>query len=104
MILGCAIEFAVGLLCIVMGLLVWKKQKVHLIHGYHYKNVKQKDIPAYTRLMGIGLVLIGVGICITGLLNLFESSLWWISVLVGFVAGLLVINKAQKKYNGSWFS
>ncbi len=104
MIFGCVIEFAVGFLCVVLGLLLWKKQKVHLIHEYHYKKVKQENIPAYTRLMGIGLILIGAGICVTGLLNLFECSLWWIPLLIGFVAGLLVFNKAQKKYNGSWFS
>ncbi|MBQ6419946.1 MAG: DUF3784 domain-containing protein [Clostridia bacterium] len=104
MIFGVIIEFSVGLLCIVIGAILWKKQKVSLVHEYHYKNVKKDDIPAYTRLLGIGLILIGAGICITGVFNLFESSFWWIPMLVGFIAGLLVMNKAQKKYNGSWFS
>ncbi len=104
MIFGVITEFAVGLLCIVLGIVLWKKQKVSLVHDYHYRNVKIEDIPAYTRLLGIGLILIGAGICVTGIVNLFESSLWWIPVLVGFVAGFLVMNKAQKKYNGSWFS
>ncbi|MBQ6165759.1 MAG: DUF3784 domain-containing protein [Clostridia bacterium] len=104
MIFGVIVEFAVGLLCIVLGIVLWKKQKVSLVHDYHYRNVKIEDIPAYTRLLGIGLILIGVGICVTGIVNLFESSFWWIPILIGFVAGLLVMNRAQKKYNGSWFS
>ena len=104
MIIGVIVDLSVALLCIVLGLLIWKKQKASLIHDYHYKNVKKEDLPAYTRLMGIGLLLIGVGICITGLLNLFESTLWWIPMLVGFIAGFIVTNKAQKQYNGSWFS
>ena len=104
MIVGVITELAVGLLCIVLGLVIWKKQKVSLVHEYHYKNVKKDDIPAYTRLLGIGLILIGIGICGTGLLNLFESSFWWIPMLIGFAAGIIVMNKAQKKYNGSWFS
>lgn len=104
MIIGVIIEFSVALLCVVIGAILWKKQKVSLVHEYHYKNVKKDDIPAYTRLLGIGLILIGAGICITGVFNLFESSFWWIPMLVGFIAGLLVMNKAQKKYNGSWFS
>ena len=104
MIVGVITELAVGLLCIVLGLVIWKKQKVSLVHEYHYKNVKKEDIPAYTRLLGIGLILIGIGICGTGLLNLFESSFWWIPMLIGFAAGIIVMNKAQKKYNGSWFS
>ncbi len=104
MIIGVIVDFAVGLLCIILGLMLWKKQKISLIHSYHYKNVKKEDVPAYTRLMGIGLILIGVGICITGVLNLLYSSLWWIPLLAGFVMGFIIMNKAQKKYNGSWFS
>lgn len=104
MIIGVIVDFAVGLLCIILGLMLWKKQKISLIHSYHYKNVKKEDVPAYTRLMGIGLILIGVGICVTGVLNLLYSSLWWIPLLAGVVMGFIIMNKAQKKYNGSWFS
>ena len=104
MIIGVIVDFAVGLLCIILGLMLWKKQKISLIHSYHYKNVKKEDVPAYTRLMGIGLILIGVGICITGVLNLLYSSLGWVPLLVGFVMGFIIMNKSQKKYNGSWFS
>ncbi len=104
MIIGVIVDFAVGLLCIILGLMLWKKQKISLIHSYHYKNVKKEYVPAYTRLMGIGLILIGVGICITGVLNLLYSSLWWVPLLVGFVMGFIIMNKSQKKYNGSWFS
>ena len=101
MILGAIIEFVVGVICIVMGVLLWKKQKVSILHDYHYKHVKKLDIPAYTRQMGIGLIIIGAGIIITGLLNLAYSSLWWIPLLAGFVIGLVIIILAQKKYNGS---
>ncbi len=104
MIFGFIIELAVGLLCIAMGFLIWFKRKVSLIHDYHYKNVAEKDIPAYARLIGLGLILIGAGICVTGLFNLIESALWWVPMLIAFIAGLAVMNKAQKKYNGSWFS
>ena len=104
MIFGFIIELAVGLVCIVLGLLIWKKQKITLLHGYHYKYVKKSDYPAYCRLIGIGLILIGAGIVVTGVFNLFESSFWWVPILIGFVSGILVLNKAQKKYNGSWLS
>lgn len=104
MLIGCIVESSVGALCIVLGGIIWKKQKVSLVHEYHYKNVKKDDIPAYTRLLGIGLILIGVGICITGVFNLCEAPLWWIPMLAGFAGGLIVMNRAQKKYNGSWFS
>ena len=101
MIIGCIIETSVGVLLIVLGSLVWFKRKVSLLHTYHYKNVKEEDLPAYCRMVGIGLILIGLGIGATGVLNLFYLSLWWIPVLVGFVSGLTVFIIAQKKYNGS---
>ena len=101
MIFGVIIDLAVGALCVVLGLLVWKKQKVSILHDYHYKNVRKSDLPAYTRQIGIGLIIIGLGIIITGFLNLADSSLWWISLLAGFIVGLIILYKAQKKYNGS---
>ena len=104
MIAGAIIEGAVGLACIILGLLIWKKEKISLLHDYHYQNVKKEDIPAYARLMGIGLIVIGAGICLTGVLNLFNSPYWWIPLAGGIVSGILVLNRAQKKYNGSWFS
>ena len=101
MIAGSIIDFAVGLTCIILGLLIWKKQKISILHSYHYKNVKQEDIPAYTRLMGIGNIIIGAGICLTGLLNIACPKAWWIPMVGGFVVGFIIIYKVQKKYNGS---
>ena len=101
MIFGCIVEGLVGLICIVLGVLLWKKQMISILHDYHYKHVKQKDIPAYTKQIGIGLILIGAGILITGVLNLIYSAYWWAALAAGFASGLIVMYKAQKKYNGS---
>lgn len=101
MILGVIIELAVGTICIILGALLWKKQMLSILHDYHYKHVKKEDITAYSRQMGIGLMIMGAGIIVTGMLNLAHSSLWWIPLLAGFVLGIAVIYKAQKKYNGS---
>ena len=101
MIFGVITELAVGLLCIVMGLVIWLKRKASLIHESQYKNVKEADLPAYTRLVGIGLIAIGAGIIAAGALNLFASPFWWVPLVLGFAAGLLVLGRAQKKYNGS---
>ena len=101
MIFGVIIELAVGAICIVLGILLWKKQRITILHDYHYKHVKKDDIPAYTRQMGIGLIITGAGIIITGLFNLVYSALWWIPLLTGFVIGSVAIYRTQKKYNGS---
>ena len=103
MIVGFIIDFLAGLICIVLGLLLWKKQMISLLHSYHYKNVKKEDVPAYTRLMGMGIIMIGCGICATGFLNLIYSDLWWLPLVGGFVIGFIVLYRAQMKYNGSVF-
>ena len=96
---------AVGALLAVLGLLTWKKQKVTILHDYHYRNVKKEDLPAYTRAMGIGQVIIGAGLCLTGLLRLVtESMAAWVPFVIALVVGLVIFHKAQMKYNGSWFS
>lgn len=104
MIIGLIIEFSAGILLIALGHSVWKKQNASLLHDYHFKNVRDEDIPGYTRMMGQGLIVMGVGVCLWGLLDLLKSSFWWVPLLAGFVIGFLMMNKAQKKYNGSWFS
>ena len=104
MIIGIIIELGVGVLLIVLGLLLWRKRMISLLHDYHYRNVKQEDIPAYTREMGIGIIIIGAGIILTGVLNMMYSSLWWIPLAAGFILGLMILFRAQMKYNGSVIS
>lgn len=101
MLIAVIVEFAVGALCLALGLLLWQKQMLCLLHEYHYRHVKQEDLPAYTRMLGIGLCLLGLGIVASGLLMLAESPLWWIPLLAGFVLGLGAMFRAQKRYNGS---
>ncbi|MBR7082133.1 MAG: DUF3784 domain-containing protein [Oscillospiraceae bacterium] len=102
MIAAYIIIMLVGLALIVMGLLIWKKQMTGIIAGYHQKSVQEPDVPAYTRLIGIGLLIMGVGVCLTGIINLaFQTGLGWIAYGVGLVTGMWLIIKAQRKYNGS---
>ena len=37
MLLGLIIEFLVGILFLYLGFLIWKKEKITLLHDYHYK-------------------------------------------------------------------
>ena len=105
MIFGMIIFLAVGILCLVFGLLLWKKQKLSLVHDYHTRNVKKEDVPAYTRLMGFGLLAIGAGCVLTGVVAFgLERPLGWIAFPAGFLVGLGLMLRAQKKYNGGVFS
>ncbi len=94
-----------GIAFVIIGLLLWKKQKIQLIHDYHHKNVKQQDVKAYTRLWGIALIIFGGGICSIGIIDfIFRSPIGWIPSVISMVVCFIIGNKAQKTYNGSWFS
>ena len=99
MIVGVIIDLAVGLCCIILGLLIWKKQKISLLHDYHYQYVKREAIPAYTLMVGRGIVIVGAGIAAAGLFDLVMSPLWWVPMAAGFVLGLALVIFAQRKYN-----
>ena len=105
MLFGAIVYFAVGALLVVLGLVTWKKQKIDLLHDYHYKNVKEEDVPAYTRAMGIGQIVIGAGLCVAGVLCCFvQGPVSLIALVPGIIGGLVIFHKAQMRYNGSWFS
>ena len=105
MLLGFIVCVLAGALCIVLGILLWKKQMISLVHDYHYRHVSKSDVPAYTRLMGIGLLLIGIGTLLTGIINYaFKTGSGWIAFCLGFISGIILMHKAQMKYNGSWLS
>ena len=96
---------AVGLVLIALGILVWKKQMLRILHEGHYRNVKPEDIPAYTRSMGIGQIVIGAGLGVTGAMRLFSGSiLTWAPFAAALVAGFAVLHTAQMRYNGGWFT
>ena len=104
MLVGMIVFLAVGFLCVALGLALWRKQKISLVQDYHTRNVKREDVPAYTRLMGFALLAIGAGCLLTGVLVFgFEVPAGWAAFPLGFAAGLALIHRAQKTYNGGWF-
>ena len=99
------ITLPTGVLFIVFGVLLWKRQKIRLIHDYHHKNVKPDDIKAYTALWGVGMVILGVCICLVGIIDFVSrTGFGWILFGAGFAVCFLLGNKAQRKFNGAWIS
>ncbi|MBQ4252645.1 MAG: hypothetical protein II704_06335 [Erysipelotrichaceae bacterium] len=98
-------ELAVGAVLCYLGWQIWKRQKISLLHSYHYRRVTAKDIPAYTRQMGLAQIVMGTGLALAALLRIFTEGFLPLAVMIGgFAIGLVMCHKAQMKYNGSWFS
>ena len=98
------IMLGVALLFISLGFMIWKKQKITLIHSYHYEKVKEENIELYTKGIGQGIIIIGMGCAFTGIFNyICNSSGGWIFFGLAFFYGMLIIIKTQNKYNGGLF-
>ncbi len=90
----------VGILFVALGLLIWKKEKITLIHDYHWDRVKNEDKPAYTALIGKGVLIIGIGAILTGIIDAVTNTGWgWLAFIAGFVAGVVLFLRAQFGYN-----
>lgn len=100
MIVGVLITGGVGLLLSVIGWLIWSKEKISLLHEYHYRNVKPEDRFAFCLITGQGLGWIGGGLLISAvLLAVTESILSFLAFGVGLFLGLLLIRYAEHRYN-----
>ena len=104
MIVGVLIITGVGIVLLVIGLLIRNRQRADLLHDYHYRNVKPEDLPAYTRQVGAGLAVLGAALIAAGLLLPVRLWLCLAVMALGFAAGLAVVFRAQKKYNGGILS
>ncbi len=106
--IGLVLNFAVGLLLITIGLVIWKKQKITLMHSYHYKNVKEEDKPKYCEdigknIIGMGIVCFLFGTLISGDTTNSTELFLVIIFFVVLTFNIIKFAKIQKKYNGSVF-
>lgn len=93
-----------GLGFVLMGLMIWKKEKLNMIHAYHYKNVAKEDVKAYTEKIGKSLLLLGFGMIISSLVDLWlKINISWLIMGIFFLGGLYLMYITQKKYNGGIF-
>ena len=94
----------IGIIFFILGILMWKKQLIWILHSYHYKNVKEEDKKEFCKLIGISLCLISMGIIISGVIEyIFKTELAWIASIVFLIVGFTIITYTEYKYNGGFF-
>lgn len=97
---GAVIVGVVGLICIVIGYLIGVKQKITLLHDYHYSKVTEADKKAFCTWMGMGIMLIGIGLLVMAvILAVMKILLSIIAFAVCFAAGAALLIYAGRKYN-----
>ena len=103
MIVYAVIMFAASILIGVLAVLIYKG-KTDLIHDYHQTKVTDKI--GYGKAFGRAMAIIASAMAVSGAVSLFGEGVmeYAVAVLfVGFVIGIAVMVKVQKKYNGGIF-
>ena len=91
---------ALALVFIYLGCLMWKKEKITLLHSYHYEKVTPSDKKIFCKISGWGVIFIGIGLLVTAIIiGITNSALGFIAFALGFFVGLALLIYAGAKYN-----
>ena len=96
----------IGAILVIIGLILWKKQKISLIHDYHYTKVKDEDVKSYTKAMGKATIGIGLSTMLMGILEIISyipSYMGGLIFIIGLIVSGVMFYRAQKKYNKGMF-
>ena len=98
--IGEIIILGVGVIFMILGYLLWKREKINILHRYHYRNVSPDNKKVFCKMTGQGLILIGSGLLITGIFIFKTHSMYsFIAFAVGLIAGITLLINAGLKYN-----
>ena len=88
-----------GVFFTITGIITYRGNIMY-IHWYNRWKVSKEDIPAFAKVMGIGIMIMGICIALTAILQMFfeREVFWWITV-IGVVAGLICLIYGLMKYN-----
>ncbi len=80
------------------------KGNISSIHWYNRRNVSKKDVKNYGKLMGIGTIILGIGMIVTAIFQLFfdldESNY---ILIFSLISGIITMIYAQFKCNKGIF-
>ena len=89
-----------GLLFLVIGWMIWKKERMDLLHDYHRNQVSEEDKKRICAKCGMGVGVIGIGMLLTAVLFAVTGKLWSLFAFVGgFLVGIVMLIWAIGKYN-----
>lgn len=100
------IFLVLGLLFIIQGIIIWKKQMVTLTLDFNSKNVKKEDVKQYTMSFGIAYIIIGIAVLLTMMSKVIISRFQDAGYILSFVmliSAIVIIIKTQVRYKTGLF-
>ena len=96
-----------GVSIVLLGVAIWKNQKISLIHGNNQVNIKKEDIKEYTESIGKAYIMLGISELPVFVLGLTDNDIYDFIALtagmLGFIMSIIKVVKTQKKYKtGIW--
>ena len=79
----------IGIIFVILGCMIWKKEKISLLHNYHYDKVSAEDKKEFCTISGIGILLIGIGLILTAIIIGITNSVW---SFIAFTIGMSTID------------
>ena len=100
---GYVFMILMGICFLVLGIMNFKGN-INSIHSYNRKRITEKKIKPYGKLMGIGTIIIGLGMIITGVLEIiFELENLYYIMIGTIILGIAIMLYSQIKYNKGIF-
>ena len=99
--IGTGVLFAVlGVVFLALGWRIWRKRDMNLIIHYHCDRVSEENKPAFCALAGIGVFVMGIGFCLSGICTVwFRTASAFIPMTAGLVLGIALEALAVIRYN-----
>lgn len=100
----------IGVVFIIIGIFN-RKGNISMLHSYHTKRVREEDKLPFGKLVGLGMIIIGVSLILMAILaflsTLLQEKVYFIigisTLIAGFLAGLGISFYAMFKYNNGIF-
>ncbi len=87
-----------GIAFVLLGILMWRKDKIELLHYYHYKNVSKEERQHYVKIVGKIYIFSGGSFILSAIAFLFWKYGWIISV-IGFIMFLIRMSHIRNRFN-----
>ena len=104
------VSIIIGIVCIGIGISN-RKGNISMLHSYHIKRVSEEDKIPFGKMVGLGMIIIGIALIIMGALtylavslqNKTYSTIGQAVLIAGLASGLGSTFYAMKKYNKGIF-